>query len=769
MASIKRIRSLKGGGILSDRAAKDKEPVFAKHNLIYGFNGSGKSTLSRLFGCLQTAAISNELPEGCEFEIEMDDGSVIGSAALQGLENRVCVFNTDFVERNLQWADGRAASIFYISQDQAELANELHEANARLEEKLASHGGLVKVAAADEKTLRTFRTERARTLSGHLHLGNRRYEAGQLQADFERIEYTRGDLLQDADLEAHVSVARLSEPPPPLQPSKINADPILQIMRSARRFGSLTLGDLLLDDLEAHPRMVRWMKAGHDYYAANGLTRCLMCGNAYSESRKAALAAAFDGSLDALIAELRNAEDSAAAAREALRLLPSQWPSREAVAVELRPNYIEVLAQAQAALLPVEAHMEEARRVIGARAQQPTRTVDHSLPVDEAAADTLASLSAAISRLNEIIQQHNLLTEDFSKRQDSARLAIKKHFLAEGSDEYVALTKQAADSAAHVTTSKEEIEDIRRKAAELSAKVKTHGPAADQITKLVRAYLGHGELTVVAAEEGYELHRHNRIVEGPPSEGEKTAIALCYFLSTLEAEGRRIKDLIVVVDDPISSLDTRAMNYACALVRSRLKDAGQLFVLTHNQHCMNEFKKAWRSASEAEPPRATLLFLDVRMPEEAGRRTSDLIPMPGHLRGYDSEYHFLCHKVLLFEAAGAGHSDYWFMMPNVIRRVMELFLAFKVPGSNGLEQKLDALSKRHPELDSVRIAALGRLTQVESHTDTLEDLISHSSMTVEEAREANAALLELMEAADKDHVKAIRKQCRSPAAAAEAA
>lgn len=30
------------------------------------------------------------------------------------------------------------------------------------------------------------------------------------------------------------------------------------------------------------------------------------------------------------------------------------------------------------------------------------------------------------------------------------------------------------------------------------------------------------------------------------------AIALCYFLSTLEAEGRQPKNLIVVVDDPIS-------------------------------------------------------------------------------------------------------------------------------------------------------------------------------------------------------------------------
>src|SRR5262245_34678363 len=43
---IKRIRSMKGVGILSNRGAKDRGQVFQRFNLVYGFNGSGKSTLS---------------------------------------------------------------------------------------------------------------------------------------------------------------------------------------------------------------------------------------------------------------------------------------------------------------------------------------------------------------------------------------------------------------------------------------------------------------------------------------------------------------------------------------------------------------------------------------------------------------------------------------------------------------------------------------------------------------------------------------------------
>jgi hypothetical protein len=186
--------------------------------------------------------------------------------------------------------------------------------------------------------------------------------------------------------------------------------------------------------------------------------------------------------------------------------------------------------------------------------------------------------------------------------------------------------------------------------------------------------------------------------------------------------------------------------------------------MTHNQHCMNEFKKAWRSLSKAEDsktPKAKLLFLDVKMLAATGSRTTTIVEMPAQLRGYDSEYHFLCHKMIQFEAADEGHSEYSFMMPNVIRRVLEIFLAFKVPGSHPISQKLDTLTKKLPDFDRARIIALERLTQVESHSDSLEDLIAHSSMTVEETGDANAAMLALMLAADDEHAKAIRSQCKA--------
>ena len=204
-------------------------------------------------------------------------------------------------------------------------------------------------------------------------------------------------------------------------------------------------------------------------------------------------------------------------------------------------------------------------------------------------------------------------------------------------------------------------------------------------------------------------------------------------------------------------LDTKAMNYACGLIRNRLSNVSQLIVLTHNQHCLNEFKKFWKNWARADPATASLKFIDVSIPASTLSRTSNIVDLPKHLREYESEYHYLIEKVIAFEGAGSGHFDYTFMMPNVMRRVLEVFLAFKVPYSGNLSDKLKTLCGRHDALDQDRLYALERLSQVESHSDNLDDLIGQSSLTVEESRDANAALIHLMEIVDPAHLADLRK------------
>jgi wobble nucleotide-excising tRNase len=369
-----------------------------------------------------------------------------------------------------------------------------------------------------------------------------------------------------------------------------------------------------------------------------------------------------------------------------------------------------------------------------------------------------------VGTLNAAIKQHNETFAQFTQRQDEARLALRRHHLADKFQEFQNACDAVSEAKTDVDAKTLSYNQLQEQATDLRSRIKEHGQAAEKINRLIEAYLGHKELSIASVEKGYEIHRRGRPIERSPSEGEKTAIALCYFLSTLEAEGRSIKDRIVVVDDPISSLDSRALNYACSLLLSRLGNAAQVFVLTHNQNCMNEFKKAWKGfhkpRNDATPPTASLLFLDVKIPKGLDGRSTAIVEISKLLREYDSEYHYLVDHVLKFNASADPDYEYAYMMPNVLRRVLDVFLAFRCPGSAGFASKRGQLRKDHATLDGERVAALERLVQLESHSDNIDDLIGFSSMTLEESKAATAALIAMMEAVDPTHLAGLQRLCR---------
>ncbi|TIS53787.1 MAG: hypothetical protein E5W91_29475 [Mesorhizobium sp.] len=767
MSIIKNLRSLKSAAVLAERTARSDSLGFARFNLIYGFNGSGKSTLSRIYSTLQQGRQHQRLPEGCTFEIEMDDGKIYRCPdQLGGIEQRICVFNADFVDENLQWGTGRANPVFYIGQEQAELAGELSKLEQTVPTARQKQTGETKVATEKEKAFGLLKRERARAISDRLRLTGRKYEAPNLASDYETVAFNADSVLLPKALDDATSLSARSAPLPKVTVIEFDDTPIEVMASATADFAGQTIGSVLIAELERYPAMVPWMKAGHEFHIEHDLESCLYCGETIPEQRKKLLTAAFDDRLATFIESVADAHRRAEQILEALTAASGSAPEVTSISPELQTAY-----QAARSLLvrQMDAASDLMKLTLGilrAKLATPTAIVENRLPPMEKVRESCNLLKSTRTEVNNLIVQHNEQVDDFARHQEEARLSIRRHFLAEGASDYADLRTEVGAASMAADEAKAELTKLLNDIETLKAKVREHGPAAARVNELVKSYLGHGELTISPIAEGYELHRHSQLVRGAPSEGEKTAIALCYFLSTLESDGRKLEDVIVVIDDPISSLDTKAMNFACALIRNRVSQAAQLFVLTHNQHCMNEFKKAWKGwaypRNKDTAPTARLLYVDVSVPTGTNIRSSSIIEMPPLLREYDSEYHFLFQKVLQFEAAGAAHSDYAFMMPNVIRRVLDVFLAFRMPRNGPLIDKIKELCKGDTSLDVERMIALERLSQVESHSDSLDDLVTHSSMTVEEAHDANAALLVMMEKLDSEHLKGLRKYCRLP-------
>jgi len=766
MGIITNIRSMQGMGIHADRNARSPTLNFRQYNLIYGFNGCGKSTLSRLFSSLQTGKLHERLPAGCSFEVASDDGAFYGFPTNpNGLEPRLLVFNTDYVEQNLQWSVGAANPVFYIGADQADAATELTRIEGEIAKAETAKALAVEAEKAADKAFATFKRERARSIASRLHLGSRKYEAPALAKDFQTWKDHTAPALTEEQLKAAEDTRQLAEPLPQVAAIEFDSAAIAAAYRFVVDMCSQSLATVALDEVQRHPDMLLWLKQGHEFHQATALGNCLYCGNEISVERRAKLSAALDDSVDQFVSRLSRTAERLDRVLATVSNIAQAAPTSEALVAEVRTGYTEkrnLVAQRVDAAVSSLAALQE---VVNAKLARPASPSDlRDLP-DEPAFEAVAQeLAEVITLTNDVVTRHNDIVSNFAKHKEDAETAIRRHYTVDCRGEFAAHAGELEAATADLTTKTETLGQLQASATDLRQKIRAHGPAATAINKLVASYLGHSELTIHPVEQGYQLHRHGGPIIGMPSEGEKTAIAIAYFLSSIEADNRKLKDAIVVIDDPVSSLDTRALNFACSLVRSRLEKAAQVFVLTHNLQCMNEFRKAWklkaRPLQEGKQPSATFLFIDAAIPEGQIRRLSTIVEMPKLLREYDSEYHFLFSHVLRFVDSPNAYDDHGYMLPNVMRRVLDVFLAFKCPGSSGLAGQLAKLYADYPDLDRDKLSALERLTQVESHSDNLDDLLSFSSMTIEETQAAANALLEMMQDVDAKHLTGLRRLCR---------
>lgn len=753
---LKRIKLASNMGVLKNYRATGDDCDLKQLNLFYGFNGSGKTTLTRIFSSLERGEICALLPAGGQFEIELENGTIISNENnLDTLKTKIAVFNTDYVEENFQWKVGSAKPVFYIGKDQAETGSALREAALKREPFQAKKNASEDAKGKADRAFATFKTNTGRAIGEQI--ADRNFNARNLDSEFAKGDRDDSALL-DEQRRKQLRTLILQDAPPP-EVSELGAiGGFREFAEQSRSCVSETVGTATLRELTDHPSMVGWVKTGQKYHLDNHLDDCLFCGNPVTPERMRVLDAAIDDKFDLIAAETARLVERGKDLRTQIISARASIPSRNDLAGD-QAIYDACVQSYKAALDDLLKALSPYEDALSLKAQAPNTAVDLAGCCDIAeAAQIEGVVSEALKAVNGCIATHNKAHDEFTQTQQDARNALLGHYLAEARDDYRRLEVEVADADKQAKEDRDAFDTLEKRIEELTQQLRNHGPAADVINALIKAYLRHGDIEIAAQDDGFQLRRHGKEVATNLSEGEKTAITLCYFLSSLSSDGRQLKDLIVVVDDPISSLDSKALNYAFSVLKGHVAAAKQLIVLTHNVNFMNECRK-WlkRKADEGE---AALLFLDLKSVD--GVRQSGITKLPKLLREYDSEYHYLFSLVMKFAASEDGVDDeHLFLMPNAMRKVADVFLAFKRPGSSGLAAKIEALGKEADKIgiDAARLCAVDRLVQVESHGDSLDDLITFSSMTVEEAHDSAKALMELVEKIDGDHYKALCRQC----------
>ena len=243
---------------------------------------------------------------------------------------------------------------------------------------------------------------------------------------------------------------------------------------------------------------------------------------------------------------------------------------------------------------------------------------------------------------------------------------------------------------------------LQKRITENKNRISSSGLACDELNDKLSTFLGRSEIRFALDEDGYVIMRSGKVVKNL-SEGEKTAIAFIYFTIHLKDLDFDISNGIVVVDDPISSLDSNSLFQAFSFLKNAVKDARQVFILTHNFDFMRLIL-GWLNKHASSSSR----FFMVNNSIESGERVAHIGKLDNALKKFDSEYQYLFKLLDCFKSDGTIASVYH--IPNVARKVLETFLMIMYPDTLSSFKKLEKIP-----FDEIKKTAIYKFSNDQSH------------------------------------------------------
>ena len=784
VVKLTRITKIRDHRVFLDFAWPSDLHSFGQFNVVYGWNACGKTTLSALLALVEKRT---PLTEG-ELELEIDDTTkVTGTELSTSLVPEVRVFNRDFINSTLQSA-GDIAPIYFLGADSVDKQAQVD----KLKNDLALANGEITAATTEKKAadakLDDFCISRAKFIKELLTTANsagyNNYDKRRFKEAVEPLppETAARALLSD-DHKVRLRSQKDAQPKAAIEKVEVPAVDLPRLEAEVRQLSSRSVVAQTLDELTGDTELAAWVQRGLALHSGDRASEtCRFCLQPLDATRRSALEAHFNDAFARLQLELGELLSKLTTAKRTVGSI--RLP-------ETSGFYEHLVDQARAAISSVRAAAAAQEASIdGLIARAEAKRDNPFAPEAQAASDTLSAdveakrdnpsvveaqaasaqrapiaLTGAVAALNDIVAKHNETSEDFKRSVDEACKTLERSYVAEAQPEYLLLAGAATKAESALVAVKSKPATIQGEIDSLEIQILEHRRPADELTEELRAYLGRDELRFEIKLNGYALTRGGQPVSHL-SEGERTAITFLYFLKSLQDRKFDMKNGIVIVDDPVSSLDANALFSAFGYMKERTKKCGQLFILTHNfsffRLVRNWFHKLPGQKRKVED-RPARFFLLRSCRRSDGLRTAELGPLDPLLEEHESEYQYLFKRV--YDEArrtDVASLEHHYGMPNVARRLVESFLAFRFPAETG-DGRLHRAFER-VAFEEARKTRILRLLNTYSHSSAVSEP-EHDLSLLAETQPVLLDLLEMMKAIDKEHYEELEK-LMAPAEAA---
>lgn len=744
-------------------------PEFADYNLIYGWNGSGKTTLSDILSLIEKRQFLPPSSEGIRsFRVDWEGGS--SGCALVTEQNittplqrlpAIRVFNRQYIDDAVYRSDNKGlAPIKIVVGDEAvKLKKEADSREAVLKtenDRLAElRANLKNASNAFDK----FCTEKAKSIKDILpkigKYGN--YNKGHYKAccdELLKATTAQNFVLDEKDRQARKMLAFSSVKD--ALPSFSYVPPALtSLLSDVTALRRHIVAAKIIQTLAERADVAHWVEQGLQLHKKHNSASCLYCELPIPPERTQDIEKHFSKEYELFTNRLRAIRTQIESNLQTLR--DTNLPARAEFYDDLHERYNLIGTDFDAFKKQVTVYLEGLLGLVDEKASKPFDNLTTEV----------ASPQFSTSPLNDIkklIEEHNKRTSEFQSQINAACEAIEKHIVADSLPEYQKKLEEINALNSGVgnleTKCKQEETEIER----LHQQISSHKIPADLMNQDLKSYLGHAELQLVAENDGYKIMRGQSEATAL-SEGEKSAIAIIHFLRSLQSAAFDLKNGIVVIDDPVSSMDENALYHAYSFIKSLAENASQLIILTHNFPFFGLIKNWFFYATRKDRGNKTVHFYHARASLFKGVKSSIIEELPRLLTSHESEYHYLFSKVVE-KSRDPNNSDLEasYSMPNVARRLLESFLAFRFPspeaqkGQKGnwsrspdnMRQRLEKLLTQLGGNFTDRIKKVDKFINIYSHGLTVGQT-AHDPTILSETKSILVAILEIIQAADEGH------------------
>lgn len=762
---LRRIEQIRGHGVWDGYRWSTGLPELARLNLFYGPNGSGKSSLARALDATRAE------PDGFQaMSIAVEDQAGKRDTNMQwdAVFDRLYVFGDKYVERSHRFHEGapnldavltlgertadaedKIAKFREALTAKTEEAEEAEEAAKKADGSATkAYERISKAVVGDLSRIQAYRSRgvySARTVKGR-YAGSR----------------SKWATLSDADLAAKKTLIASN-----------NREAITELALSLKVSGCLStraeslLGKtpvtIVLDTLKSNPSASAWVQEGQALH--RDAEECAFCSQRLPQGRLSDIERHFSDEVADLQQELKTLHQTltklSAQAEEVLTALPN----RSLLFEDLRERYDRAFKPWRGEITALNEYVTALVSRIQNKQENVLASVDSV--VGEVPRVDGDALEAVISDHNERVKKHTDLVAD-------AAVDIEHHHLQAEVEEVDTQVQAHTDEIDREIQARDRIDEIKNEIAKLEMVDGDPTPSAGVLTREVARLLGRSELVFEARDGKYAVTR-----DGEPavnlSVGERSAIALTHFLEVVACHDDSKGLPIIVVDDPVSSLDSNVfMGVSTYIWTVAVKaETAQLVLLTHNFDLFKQWdvqiQSLHRDGTMKKLFPASLYELKTRHDTAGGRtRRRPAITAWPHTprvrKKIRSSYHhaFIAvaeAKERLEQSDSLEHRlDAQLLFPNVIRRLLESFLAFKRPdwvgdftGAMRNARELLAASGYEGDADALR-QQLTRYAHAYSHSESPE---TDATINPDEIHGAISSVFVFMNQLDPDHFKGL--------------